>query len=448
MTTVTPTAGQRSEIAFFDLETTLPGECEGFAILEFGAILVCPRTLVELHTYATFVQPAADPSLIFSSSFLRSNGITYDNIVSAPTFSDIADTVYEILNGRLWAGHNVQKFDSVKIREAFAEIGRQPPVPKGVIDTWELLTHKFGRRAGDMKMASLATYFGLGKQTHRSLDDVRMNVDVLKCCATVLLLVTILPYAFVVTNVGSTTFQPAPFSRGTLGNEMNIDSLQQDAAIEPKKESSEIPSSLTVPEGGSGHGGFLEPDEVSVSFIRASFCPHSWGVQRMVLLYKDVPLQLHCSHLRVRYNGLSTKFADYAGRPRLSFVVDAPPNLYSILDACDKIAQKVSAESGSSSKWKHVVTKHDFDNSPTVRLHIPTEVTGDVAQYATEIFHKDSSETMKKHEFSRLGAAELNTWFRQGTFVAAYFSLDPYDYLQEKKAGIRLVAKKLIMHQY
>ncbi|CAH8388067.1 unnamed protein product [Eruca vesicaria subsp. sativa] len=41
--------------------------------------------------------------------------------------------------------------------------------------------HRFGRRrAGDMKMATLATYFGLGKQTHRSLEDVRMNLRVSK----------------------------------------------------------------------------------------------------------------------------------------------------------------------------------------------------------------------------------------------------------------------------
>ncbi|GKU89764.1 hypothetical protein SLEP1_g3859 [Rubroshorea leprosula] len=38
-------------------------------------------------------------------------------------------------------------------------------------------------------MATLATYFGIGKQNHRSLDDVRMNLEVLKYCATVLFLV-------------------------------------------------------------------------------------------------------------------------------------------------------------------------------------------------------------------------------------------------------------------
>ncbi|KAL9274228.1 NEN2-like protein [Drosera capensis] len=77
---------------------------------------------------------------------------------------------------------------AISSEEAFEAIGRPPPEPKGTIDSLALLTQRFGRRAGNMKMATLATYFGLGQQTHRSLDDVRMNLEVLKYCATVLFL--------------------------------------------------------------------------------------------------------------------------------------------------------------------------------------------------------------------------------------------------------------------
>ncbi|CAF1702650.1 unnamed protein product [Brassica napus] len=42
------------------------------------------------------------------------------------------------------------------------------------------------------QMSSLARYFGLGDQTHRSLDDARMTLEVLKSCATVSLLDDIL----------------------------------------------------------------------------------------------------------------------------------------------------------------------------------------------------------------------------------------------------------------
>ncbi|KAK9048240.1 hypothetical protein SSX86_032797 [Deinandra increscens subsp. villosa] len=82
----------RSEIAFFDLETTFPTRPgQGSAILEFGSILVCPRKLVELESYETLVQPP-DLSLI-STLTDRGNCITANAILSAPTFSDIADKV-------------------------------------------------------------------------------------------------------------------------------------------------------------------------------------------------------------------------------------------------------------------------------------------------------------------------------------------------------------------
>nr|GMC74206.1 protein NEN1-like [Ipomoea batatas]GMD07655.1 protein NEN1-like [Ipomoea batatas]GME01071.1 protein NEN1-like [Ipomoea batatas]GME12500.1 protein NEN1-like [Ipomoea batatas] len=91
--------GDRSEIVFFDIETTTPTRPgQGHAILEFGAILVCPRKLVELESYSTLVRPA-DPSLMSNLS-VRSNGICRDAVDSAPTFADIADKVYDILDGK------------------------------------------------------------------------------------------------------------------------------------------------------------------------------------------------------------------------------------------------------------------------------------------------------------------------------------------------------------
>lgn len=61
-------------------------------------------------------------------------------------------TDYYHLTGRLWAGHNILRFDCVRLREAYAHINRPPPEPKGAIDTLLLLTQRFGRRAGDMKV--------------------------------------------------------------------------------------------------------------------------------------------------------------------------------------------------------------------------------------------------------------------------------------------------------
>ncbi|CAL1411848.1 unnamed protein product [Linum trigynum] len=496
-TTTATMSGDRSEIAFFDVETTVPTRTgQGFALLEFGAILVCPKTLVELHNYSTLICPS-NPSLISTLS-VRCNGITREAVTTAPSFSDIADTVFDILHGRIWAGHNILRFDCPRIREAFADIGRSPPEPKGTIDSLALLTQKFGRRAGDMKMASLATYFKLGKQTHRSLDDVRMNLEVLKYCATVLFLESSLPETFpenswvspnaitrsrrasksMIDTTDSNGNTPSsseleripeltpgnngmegnhpilsfvtsssvvhrntdPFDMSLLRDEVNTESLERDVSMEenPVSESSEMLSAAaTVSE-------ILQLEEVDVPSIKASYVPHPRGGGKMKLLHKNGDFELHCPCLKVRF-GLSTKFVDHAGRPRLSFMVDASPSLCRVLDACDKLAMNLFQGSGSESNWRHVVVRHDkYTNYPKVRINIPTLVDGNVAQYATEMYQKEGSGTMQKLVFSKFDPEELEPWLNPGTFLDAYLFLDTYDY--QNRAGIRIVAKKLVIH--
>lgn len=310
-------AEERSEIVFFDVETTIPTRPgQPFAILEFGAILVCPRKLVELESYSTLVRPS-DLSLISLKSE-RCNGISRDAVSTAPSFSLIADKVFDILQGRIWAGHNILRFDCARIREAFAEIGRPAPEPKGTIDSLALLTERFGRRAGNMKMATLATYFGLGQQTHRSLDDVRMNLEVLKYCATVLFLESSLPDILVSdTSVSPSTtrrirsggrvlpvemsetpnsssspenpvnqtlgakildfVEPArsetdSFNMKELSEEIMALAIKVDKGLEERSltVSPEIPHQLMTSESCSGSSTFLTPEDVSISSIEAS----------------------------------------------------------------------------------------------------------------------------------------------------------------------------------
>lgn len=140
-----------SKIVFFDLETTVPTKPgQGFCILEFGAIVVCPRNLAELESYCTLIRPR-DLSVAPVRSG-RTDGITRKDVAKAPSFNEVADDIFRVLDGRIWAGHNIQRFDCVRIKEAFAQIDRPPPTPIGIIDSLGVLTEKFGRRAGNMKV--------------------------------------------------------------------------------------------------------------------------------------------------------------------------------------------------------------------------------------------------------------------------------------------------------
>lgn len=140
-----------AEIVFFDLETTVPNRVgQRFRVLEFGAIVVCPLKLVELESFTTLIRPTDLSAVALRSS--RRDGITRDVVATAPLFEEVADKIFSILDGRIWAGHNIQRFDCVRIREAFADIGRPAPKPVGMVDSLGVLTEKFGKRAGNMKV--------------------------------------------------------------------------------------------------------------------------------------------------------------------------------------------------------------------------------------------------------------------------------------------------------
>ncbi|KAJ8550674.1 hypothetical protein K7X08_000044 [Anisodus acutangulus] len=508
------TGEDRSDIAFFDVETTIPTRTgHGYALLEFGAILVCPRKLVEQHSYSTLVRPS-DLSLISTLSVLC-NGITREAVTSAPSFADIADKVFDILHGRIWAGHNILKFDCPRIREAFAGINKPAPEPKGTIDTLALLTGRFGRRAGNMKMASLATYFGLGRCElkafgdmfltldidvflFRSLDDVRMNFEVLKYCATVLFLESSLPdiltdNSWVSPNAavrrsrtnGNTTPEGVGSSVDTPSSSVKIETpmisvaeahIESDNPLSPlvsrnvqvpdiletnssrpdpfnlvqfndmeeePASDSQDSSASTATGGYIGCTNFLEPDNISISSVSLSLSPLYRGIQKIQILHNNAELQVCSRCLKVRF-GISTRFVNYAGRPRLSFVVDASSELCQLLDAIDNLAQKLTEDTGSMSEWRPVVNrKPGFMNCPTIRLNLPTVVDGNISRWVTEIYQKESS-TTQKLMFSRFDVAELDSGITPGTILDAYFSVDSYDYQQI--AGIRLVARKLIVH--
>ncbi|CAM0958612.1 unnamed protein product [Alopecurus aequalis] len=457
----------RAEIAFFDLETSVPQRPgQGYALLEFGAILVCPRRLVEVACYATLVRPA--DLAVVSAATTRCNGITRDAVAAAPPFTAVADAVYDLLHGRVWAGHNILRFDLPRIREAFSEIGRSPPEPKGTIDTLPLLTQRFGRRAGDMKMASLANYFGLGRQKHRSLDDVRMNLEVLKYCATVLFLEASLPEVLSLENLvehaitrsktnGATSLEAkkseANSSADSSKRQRTISQVNNSTPDGDNQESDEHAASRDPSElishikemklmSSSGYSGFLEPEDVSTECIKISVAP-SYHTQRTFIKHKDSPLDLCCAGLKVQF-GVSTKFLDNAGQPKLSIAVDIPEDLSEVLEFCDKLAQRSLQESGSTSEWRPLIKKYGYLNHPTVRLNIPTTVSGDASVCSTDIYKKEPSGNTRMLAFGEVDAAELDSLFVRGNRLDAFFSLEIYDYQQN--AGIRLVAKRLVVH--
>ncbi|BAH94871.1 Os10g0407400 [Oryza sativa Japonica Group] len=82
--------------------------------------------------------------------------------------------------------------------------------------------------------------------------------------------------------------------------------------------------------------------------------------------------------------------------------------------------------------------------STVLFLVIPIIGSGDDATYAIEIYLKEASGNIRKKDFSKADVAELEFMFFRGDMVDAFFSVELYNY--KNNAGIRLVAKKLVVH--
>lgn len=161
---------------------------------------------------------------------------------------------------------------------------------------------------------------------------------------------------------------PDPFNMSPLSNLVDRGCIQpDDTVMETGLESLNL-STANSSDTFKDCIDFLKPDEISVPSITVVLAPGFHGLHKLQILHNNSVLHVCCEHMKVRF-GISTKFVDYAGRPRLSFVLDASPDLCQVLDACDNLAHKRSLDSGSSSDWRPVVVrKAGFVNSPTIRL--------------------------------------------------------------------------------
>ena len=58
----------------------------------------------------------------------------------------VADRIFDALNGRVWVGHNINRFDNRIIRQEFERLGRPAPQPKACIDTLPLFRKLIGNQ--------------------------------------------------------------------------------------------------------------------------------------------------------------------------------------------------------------------------------------------------------------------------------------------------------------
>ena len=95
-------------------------------------MVVDGNSLVEVPrlSYETLVRP--DDLATISKRSIACNHITQKMVARAPTFRSVAQRIFDMLNGRIWLGHNIVRFDIPQLRKHFDLAGLAAPQPAGV----------------------------------------------------------------------------------------------------------------------------------------------------------------------------------------------------------------------------------------------------------------------------------------------------------------------------
>lgn len=160
----------------FDLETT--GTTAESRIVQFGAVTVDPVTLMPIG------QPAflyVHPGLPISYEAAKINKITEEDLKGQPDFAHRADDISAVLEGALWIGFNIVKYDIPLLRREYARVNRAMPSCAGVLDVYALAAAwRVEESTGNLKLDTLSRWLGLGDEKHDALDDAQRTLNVLK----------------------------------------------------------------------------------------------------------------------------------------------------------------------------------------------------------------------------------------------------------------------------
>jgi DNA polymerase III epsilon subunit family exonuclease len=161
---------QEATFAVVDLETT--GSVMGVdEIIEIGLIVVRGGEVVEEFSTLVWSDRTIPPWVA------RLTGIRNDDLEGAPTFSDVAEQLFELLDDRIFVAHDI-RFDLPFLRWEFARRGLVQPAVSGLctLQLSRLLWPDLPSRS----LPDLARRFGVSHENpHRAADDAAAAAGVL-----------------------------------------------------------------------------------------------------------------------------------------------------------------------------------------------------------------------------------------------------------------------------
>lgn len=158
------------DFVVLDIETT-GLSCEKAEIIEVAIVKVVGGEVQS--EYSTFV----NPGIKLPARISTLTGITDEDLLVAPAFSEIASKVHELINGKVVLGHNVT-FDLSFIQAAFDRLSLSFGCT--YLDTVQVARKAYPEMK-DHKLETLICSLNLSDcQTHRALDDVHCTLKLFR----------------------------------------------------------------------------------------------------------------------------------------------------------------------------------------------------------------------------------------------------------------------------
>ncbi|MBK9924275.1 MAG: WYL domain-containing protein [Anaerolineales bacterium] len=151
-----------ARFTFLDLETTGLSPWFGDRICEVGIVITEGKRIKEQYQQLVY------PERPLSPGAASTNGLSDEDLKSAPSFEEVADEVLDWLKGAVVVCHNAQ-FDIQFLDSEFKRIGREIQIPN-LIDTLNLARQFYDLPS--YSLLSIAEAFHVPvTAAHRALDD-------------------------------------------------------------------------------------------------------------------------------------------------------------------------------------------------------------------------------------------------------------------------------------
>ena len=108
----------KKPIVFFDLETT-GVKVAVDRIVEISILKIFPNGNKESKTWLV------NPTVLIPEETTLIHGITNEKVVNEPTFSELSDDIYQLIENCDLAGFNSNKFDIPLLAEEFLRVGKE-----------------------------------------------------------------------------------------------------------------------------------------------------------------------------------------------------------------------------------------------------------------------------------------------------------------------------------